>query len=351
MTGNLTRPAPGRTIGRAALSALIATALCASGTPARADEPTFGPELQGFDYPWPVRDFAFESQGEGMTMRYMDVAPAAAANGQTAVLLHGKNFCAATWEQTIRALIGGGYRVIAPDQIGFCKSTKPERYQYSFQALAENTHALLRSLGVGKVVLIGHSTGGMLAARYALMYPAEVSTLVLVDPIGLEDWKALGVPALSVDQWIEREKKTTADRLRAYEQSTYYDGQWRPEYDRWVQMFAGLMQGPGREVATRNMGLIDDMIYTQPVVYEFPLIRVPTLLMIGDKDTTAIGKDFAPLDVRARLGHYPELAQKAKAAIPGSTLIEFPDAGHAPQIQEPEKFNAALLDALGRLGR
>jgi pimeloyl-ACP methyl ester carboxylesterase len=318
---------------------------------ASADEPLYGPELQGFDYPWLVRDFAFSSQGEAMTMRYMDVSPAGAPNGRTAVVLHGKNFCSATWEQTIKALSGKGYRVIAPDQIGFCKSTKPQCYQYSFQALAENTHALLASLGVKDAVVIGHSTGGMLAARYALMYPKDVSALVLVDPIGLEDWKALGVPALTVDQWIEREKGLTAERLRAYEQSTYYGGEWRPEYERWVTMLAGLAQGPGRDIVARNAGLIDDMIYTQAVVYEFPLIRVPTILMIGDKDTTAIGKDFSPPDVRARLGHYPELAQKTKAAIPGSELIEFPQAGHAPQIQEPEKFNAALLGALEKVLR
>jgi pimeloyl-ACP methyl ester carboxylesterase len=340
-------------IGSTLLRASMAAFLCLAGARAAAlaQEPTFGPELQGFDYPWPVSEYAFSSQGEALTMGFMDVEPATAANGKTAVLLHGKNFCAATWEQTIKALSDKGYRVIAPDQIGFCKSSKPERYQYSFQALAENTHALIASLGVKTIILIGHSTGGMLAARYALMYPEEVSTLVLVNPIGLEDWKALGVPPLTVDQWIGREKGTTVERIRAYEQSTYYDGQWRPEYDRWVQMFAGLMQGPGREIVARNMGLIDDMIYTQPVVYEFPLIRVPTLLMIGDKDTTAIGKDVAPPQVRARLGHYPELAQKTKAAIPGSTLIEFPDDGHAPQIQEPQRFNAALLDAIGRIVR
>ena len=197
-----------------------------------------------------------------------------------------------------------------------------------------------------KIILIGHSTGGMLAARYALMYPDDVARLVLVNPIGLEDWKALGVPALSVDQWIERERTTTAERIRAYEQSTYYAGEWRPAYDRWVGMLAGLAQGSGRDIVARNAGLIDDMIYTQPVVYEFPLIRVPTLLMIGDRDTTAIGKDVAPPEVRARLGHYPELAQTTHAAIRGSTLIEFPDAGHAPQIQEPDKFNEALIKAL-----
>jgi pimeloyl-ACP methyl ester carboxylesterase len=331
--------------GMFAALALVAVA------PARAEEPSFGPELQGFDYPFPVREYAFSSQGEALTMRYMDVPAAGPANGRTVVLLHGKNFCAATWETTIQSLAAAGYRVIAPDQIGFCKSSKPERYQYSFQQLAANTHALLTSLVVKNPVVLGHSTGGMIAARYALMYPEEVSALVLVNPIGLEDWKALGVPALSVDQWIEREKATTAERIKAYEQATYYAGQWKPQYDRWVTMLAGLVQGPGHDIVARNLALIDDMIYTQPVVYEFPLTRAPTLLMIGDKDVTAIGKDVASPEVRARLGHYPELAQKAKAAIPGSLLIEFPDAGHAPQIQAPKRFNAALIEALGRMGR
>jgi pimeloyl-ACP methyl ester carboxylesterase len=330
-------------------SALIAMPLFAGLLRAHAESATYGPELQGFDYPWPVHDFAFQSQGEPLVMRYMDVAPAK-PNGKTAVVLHGKNFCAATWEQTIRALNDAGYRVIAPDQIGWCKSTKPGRYQYSFQQLAMNTHALLVSLGIEKAAIIGHSTGGMVAARYALMYPQATVALVLVNPIGLEDWKALGVPPQSIDEQIAREAATTADRIRAYERSSYYAGQWRPEYERWVTMFAGMMQGPGKAIVARNMGLIDDMIYTQPVVYELPLIRAPTLLMIGDKDTTAIGKDTAPPEVRAKLGNYPELAQRTKAAIPGSRLVEFPDAGHAPHIQEPDTFNKALVEGLATLG-
>ncbi len=116
-------------------------------------------------------------------------------------------------------------------------------------------------------------------------------------------------------------------------------------------MLAGLAQGPGHDVYADVTARIDDMIFTQPVVYEFPLIRTPTLLLIGTKDTTAIGKDFAPPEVRARLGHYAELAPRTKAAIPGATLVEFPDAGHAPQIQEPDKFDAALIEGLSRLGR
>jgi hypothetical protein len=119
--------------------------------PARAAAPTYGPELEGFDYAWPVQRFDLESQRQKLHMSYLDVRPQR-PNGRTIVLLHGKNFCAGTWETTIRAL--GEARVIAPDQIGFCKSSKPERYQYSFQQLAANTRALLEHLGVGRIALL-----------------------------------------------------------------------------------------------------------------------------------------------------------------------------------------------------
>src|SRR5206468_421613 len=125
---------------------------------------------------------------------------------------------------SIAVLSGAGYRVIAPDQVGFCRSSKPAHYQYSLQQLAGNTHALLASLGVTRATVMGHSTGGMLGIRYALMYPGDVDQLVLIDPIGLEDWKARGVPWLSVDGWYQRELHTTADRIRDYERATYYAG-------------------------------------------------------------------------------------------------------------------------------
>jgi pimeloyl-ACP methyl ester carboxylesterase len=312
------------------------------------DGPAYGPELEGFSYPHAVHEFAFTSQGQSLHMAYMDVQPAR-ANGRTVVLLHGKNFCAATWDATINELAAAGYRVIAPDQIGFCKSSKPAAYQFSFQQLARNTHALLASLGVERATMVGHSTGGMLAVRYALMFPRETEQLVLVNPIGLEDWKALGVPSLSVDEWYARELKTTADGIRRYEQGTYYAGQWRPSYEPWVQMLAGMYRGPGKEQVAWDSALLYDMIYTQPVVYEFGQLQMPTLLLIGDKDTTAIGKDAAPPEVRAKIGHYPDLAKAAQRSIPHATLVEFPDLGHAPQMQDPQAFHKALLQGLAAL--
>jgi pimeloyl-ACP methyl ester carboxylesterase len=305
----------------------------------------YGPELQGFEYPYPVAQFEFPSQRERMHMAYMDVHPQQ-GSGRTVVVLHGKNFCAATWGATIETLVAAGYRVVAPDQIGFCKSTKPQHYQYTFQQLARNTHALLHSLGIRKAILVAHSTGGMIAVRYALMYPDETEQLVLVDPIGLEDWKAKGVPSISLDEWYARELKVNADSIRNYERGTYYAGQWQPQYEQWVNMLAGLNAGPGKELVAFNSAAIYDMIYTQPLIYEFPLLSVPTLLMIGDKDTTAIGKEFAPPAVRDTLGHYPELGKHAAALIPHCKLIEFADLGHAPMIQDPAAFHKALLDGL-----
>ncbi|WP_260854545.1 alpha/beta fold hydrolase [Paraburkholderia sp. BCC1884] len=320
------------------------SAACAASA-ANGPGPAYGPELQGFNYPAPVEQYDFTSQGVALHMAYMDVRPAH-PNGRTAVLLHGKNFCAATWAATIQRLSDAGYRVIAPDQIGFCKSSKPEHYQYSFQQLARNTHALLASLGVSEATMIGHSTGGMLAIRYALMYPQETRQLVLVNPIGLEDWQAKGVPSLSVDQWYERELKTNADGIRRYEQATYYAGQWRADYEPWVQMLAGMYRGPGKRIVAWNSALLYDMIDTQPVVYQLGQLSMPTLLLIGQKDTTAIGKDAAPPEVQAKIGHYPELGKAAAEAIPHATLVEFPDDGHAPQMQDPQAFHKALLDWL-----
>nr|WP_158780643.1 alpha/beta hydrolase [Pantoea sp. BAV 3049] len=329
---------------------LLLTGALAAFTTYAADTatPKYGPELQGFDFPYPVQKYSFSSQGQALSMGYIDVKPQGEANGRTAVLMHGKNFCGVTWQDSIEALSHAGYRVIAPDQIGFCTSTKPTQYQYSFQQLALNTHQLTDSLHIDKIILVGHSTGGMLATRYALMYPQQVEKLVLVNPIGLEDWKAKGVPWRSVDDWYQRELKTSAASIKQYEQKTYYVGQWKPEYDRWVTMLAGLNNGSGHKIVAWNSALLYDMIFTQPVYYEFKNLIMPTTLMIGTSDTTAIGSDIAPPDVRAKIGHYNVLGKQVAKLIPHATLIEFSGMGHAPQMEDPARFNQALIKDLSK---
>ncbi len=74
----------------------VVLAACLASSTHAEEPPAYGPELQGFDYPAPVSHHHFTSQGDDLDMAYIDVTPAQ-PNGRTAVLLHGKNFCAATW--------------------------------------------------------------------------------------------------------------------------------------------------------------------------------------------------------------------------------------------------------------
>jgi pimeloyl-ACP methyl ester carboxylesterase len=188
--------------------------------------------------------------------------------------------------------------------------------------------------------------GGMLAARHALLFPDGVEQLVMVNPLGLEDWLAEGVPYASVDQSYRNELRTTAETIRNYQLRYYYNGRWKPEYDQWVEMAAGLYAGSGRERVAWNQALTMEMIFTQPVLYEFPRLRVPTVLFIGGMDRTAPGAARAPAEVAQRLGDYPVLGRRAAAAIPRAKLVEFADLGHSPQVEAPDRFHDALLEAL-----
>jgi pimeloyl-ACP methyl ester carboxylesterase len=307
-----------------------------------------GFRLQQFDYPYPVQMFTLTSQQKPLEMAYMDVAPSGKANGETVVLFHGKNFCAATWKAAIAALSEAGYRVIAVDQIGFCKSSKPLDYQFSFHQLASNTQALLAERGVEQFYLMGHSMGGMLASRYALLYPGQIKGLLMVNPIGLEDWLHKGVPYINIDTWYQQQLKLDAAGIKRYQKNTYYAGEWRQDYDIWVNMLAGQFKADRQKSAWLS-AKIYDMILTQPVVHEFKDIRVPTWLFIGAQDNTAVGKGFADENVRSGLGNYRQLASVTVSRIPDARLHFFPEMGHSPHIQSPDLFNQALLKALKHL--
>lgn len=292
--------------------------------------------LSGYAYPHPVKQLELDVQGSAQCMAYMDVAPAR-ANGHVVVLLHGKNFSGAYWKRTAEALLAQGYRVIMPDQIGFGKSSKPVDIQYSFDLLARSTARLLDSLGVARASVVGHSMGGMLAARWATQYPERTERLVLVNPIGLEDYRR-SLPYQGVDGWLAQESKQGPEAIRKYMQQSYFHGKWRPAYDELLEIQAGWAQGPDRALMARVSALTRDMIYTQPVVHDFEAIRVPTLLVIGQEDRTAPGKADVAADVAAKLGDYRVLGERAARAIPGARLVRIEGVGHVPQYEAFERL-------------
>ncbi|HLW09115.1 MAG TPA: alpha/beta hydrolase [Fermentimonas sp.] len=309
------------------------------------ERPVLDIMLTNYKYPFEVTYFHFNSQQQDLKMAYMDIKPQD-NNGKVVLLMHGKNFNGAYWKTTIDALTSEGYRVVVPDQIGFGKSSKPKGYQFSFQQLAQNTKDLLEHLSIDKISLLGHSMGGMLATRYTLMYPDNVEKLILENPIGLEDWKVVA-PYTSIDEHYKNELNANYESTKAYQLAFYYDNNWKPEYDEWVYLLTGWVEHPDYPTVAWNNALTADMIFTQPVLYEFQNIKAPTLLIIGTRDRTAIGKNkVEDKSVREKMGLYQHLGKTTQKSIPNSQLIELDDIGHLPHIEAFDLFINPLKEFL-----
>jgi pimeloyl-ACP methyl ester carboxylesterase len=298
--------------------------------------------MEGYGYPYRVALFPLTIEGQDLRMAYMDVPPEGNPKGVTVLLLHGKNFFGAYWKGTIRFLSQNGFRVIVPDQIGFGKSSKPNIH-YSFHLLATNTKKLLDALGVKQIAVVGHSMGGMLATRFTLMYPETVSHLVLEDPIGLEDYRVI-VPYIGIEEAYRNELNMTEEGIRKYHR-TYYV-QWKSDYEEYVQVFVRWKASAEYPRLAMSSALTYQMIYEQPVCYEFPYVKPRTLLVIGQADRTVVGKARVRKELLPAVGQYPELGRKTTQLIANSSLVELPGVGHIPHLEAPEIFQKELLKFL-----
>ena len=308
--------------------------------------PIFAQTNTDVKYPAEVKYFSLTVEKQNVKMAYMDVAPKMTRempDGKTVILFHGKNFNGYYWKNVIPMLTSRSYRVIVPDQIGWGKSDRPNLH-YSFHQLADNNKKLLDSLNIKKVVVLGHSMGGMLATRFALMFPETVSKLILENPIGLEDYRTF-VPYAPLEKLEENELKATYESIKNYQKSYYPE--FKPEYEQYVAaQAADLKLENFPQVALVN-ALTYQMIYEQPVCYEFENIKVPTLLIIGQADRTIVGKNRVPKEIVNNYGQYPELGRATKAKIKNAKLVEIEGVGHIPHVQTPEKFEQAVADFLG----
>lgn len=292
-------------------------------------------------YPFEVRYLPLTLEKQNVKMAYMDIAPEK-PNGEAFILFHGKNFNGFYWKNVIPMLTSKGYRVIVPDQIGWGKSDRPNLH-YSFHQLAENNKKLLLSLNIRRVNVLGHSMGGMLAARFALMFPEGVANLILENPIGLEDYRIF-VPYAPIDVLEQTELKATAESYKNY-QKTYYP-EFKLEYEPYVEaQAADLKLKNFPEIAFVN-ALTTQMIYEQPIVYELENIRIPTLLIIGQLDRTVVGKNRLSKENAEKYGQYPQLGKLTKFKIRNSQLVELENVGHIPHIQTPDRFEKAIADFL-----
>ena len=322
------------------LALCLAFALSAQDPPQREALPSAPTDIkpgsityEDLEYPYPVQYMPLTLYGQEVRMAYMDVPPAGQPNGRTVVLLHGMNFGGFYFSGPIEVLRKEGFHVVVPDQIGFGRSSKPI-IPYNFHDMALNTRKLLQSLGISKAVIIGHSMGGMLTARFAASYPDLTERAVIYNPIGLTDPR-YQQPWRSADDAYKRTMSMTHDQLYQafYANIRRYfptPGSWKPEYEKYVRiLYAPTLSGDWPRLAMVR-SIYQQITYLDPVYYDWAKIKVRTLVLGGDKDTP----------------NFPEQAKHIADTIPNGELALLPNLGHVPHLEAPDVFYAALLEFL-----
>ena len=312
-----------------AAAVFLSAATVAAQEPPPAPPAGWGPmsiNLEDVPYPHPVSYLPFSLEGQDVRMAYMDVAPAGAANGRSVILLHGMNFFAETWTATIEILRKEGYRVVAIDQIGYGRSSKPIVH-YTISTHAMNTKRLLDHLGITRTDIVTHSMGGMVGSRFAALYPDAVGNLAMINQIGLADTRH-GRPARDVmDAYkgaLARGYAEIVKGMRAY----YVN--WKPEYMKYVQIHYGwTLSGDWPRMAMVR-ALQQQAIANDPVVYDWPHIKARALVIGGEKD----GPNF------------PAQAKRVADTIPNGQLYLIPNIGHNPQFEAPDLLYPPLLKFL-----
>lgn len=305
----------------------------------------YGIALEGYPYPYPVKLLPVVWEGQSLRMAYMDVAPTAAANGRSVLLLHGRNFPGSYWAPTIAALAGAGYRVVVPDQIHFGKSSKPDNLPVNFDVMAAHTAALLDHLQIAQVDVLAHSMGGMAGTRFTRTYPARVRKLVLEAPVGLEDYRQY-VPLVPREKLVEQEMALSAEQYYTQLMNTYNPQLSREQFYPFIEVRARMMASAEYPRWVRSYVSSYYAMWGQPVVHEFPLVTQPTLIMVGGRDRTATGRAFAPPELREKMGRFPERAREVAAKMPDAKVEVFENNGHMLHLEAGERFHKTLLDFL-----
>lgn len=280
--------------------------------------------LEEIEYPWPVQYLELRRYGEKMLMAYMDIPPTGRANGQTVFWQHGHNFYSEPYQESFRRLSAAGFRVIAVDRIGYGKSSKP-LIPYNLNFVSANMKALMDELGLEQVAAVGHSMGGMVMSRFAMLYPDSVSHVAMVNQIGLTDsrqsrpWRdpLAGDPATPTYQSVLRGHRI------------YYPTVWPPAHLEYVRRQYGQTMSGDYPRYARVRAMVTAILYNDPVVYDWQHIETKTLVIGGEDDRLA--DDFV-----ARVTHVHN-------ELPNSALHLYPNIGHNPQTEIPDQFHADLI--------
>jgi len=234
-------------------------------------------------------------------------------DGDPIVLLHGWLDNATVWDAQVEFL-AKAHKVIAYDHRGHGRSERPKG-DYSVRTLADDLHALARSLGLGKVALVGHSLGSMTALTFGLAHPDVVSRLVL----------ASSTARLSAAARVLGNVVATLNPVVPYRRLvrlTQRSGFYRPTEELLSRAYKRAMM-TSRYAAFECMKAFTGDYDLRGRLAE---VAAPTLIVVGEKD----------------FGTTVEMARYLNSHIKGSQLHVIPDCGHGLMEERPEEFNRVV---------
>lgn len=285
-------------------------------------------------YSYPSKYLGLSVYSQDVRIAYMDVAPQGTSNGHTVLLLHGNNFGGFYYKPLIDPLTAAGFRVIVPDQIGYGRSSKPVA-PYNFNSQARNTFLILQHEKVERVMVVGHSMGGMLAARFATQYPKAVERVVIYNPIGLTDGR-FERPMTPIDEAYRQTLQADYQSIRTglFRYVAHKPSAWNDQFERYTRIRYSWTLSADWPRLAMVQALISQMLYFDPVVYDWPHIQVPTLAFGGAEDLL--------------LGTAANFQARMKAladAVPNGNgrLHLIPGLGHVPHLEAPDQVVPPLL--------
>jgi pimeloyl-ACP methyl ester carboxylesterase len=255
-----------------------------------------------------------------------------AGRGPALLLVHGIGDSSQTWLPVIPGL-ARDFTVIAPDLLGHGGSAKP-RADYAVAAYACGMRDLLDVLGIERVTVVGHSLGGGVAAQFAYQFPERCERLVLVGSGGMGRevrplLRLLAAPGCELvlpiatstpARWGVRQLSGLVERTGGLG--------FGADFRYFGERYDGLCDATARLAFVRTLrGVVDGRGQSVTMLDRSYLATgIPTLLVWGAHD------GMIPL----------RHAAVAHTRMPGSRLVVFPDAGHMPHRDDPERFEAEV---------
>jgi proline iminopeptidase len=246
------------------------------------------------------------------------------------------------------------HQLVFIDERGSGRSERLEdAKQYTVENMVEDVEAVRVSLGLGKVDLLGHSYGGVLAQAYALKYQANLSHLVLCSTF--HSTKAMNEVFVRMKAAMSPELRVRIDKAEAaglfghgedYEKGRYTDdymkAAWGEGY--FPYLYRNRPDPNYDPAASGNMPwdlyremwgshgefVIDGNLASVEYADRLKTLKVPTLITVGDHDECD-----------------PSLSREMNTLIPGSKLVVLPESGHMTFVDQPQQFMAAVDGFLG----